>query len=192
MTGLEELIEQLKLLSPASLKEVQMFVDFLKWREEKKDRTAADWSYDFIETFTQAVKYPEDPESGAEIRLGLATCGGEEQAAIFAHPPVAGQTILEYYVPIMQGLRNLQLRFAIGIRDGSRLEDPNLVAFSIRLNGYRVWGTQTNLKRWQNHHVKLVTPPGDIARIEFITEALGDHRWTWAVWGNPILSGKRG
>ena len=191
MTELEKLIAQIKLLSPASLKEVQVFVEFLKWREERRDRAAPDWSYDFIETFAQAVKYPEDPESGAEIRLGLATCGGEERTAIFAHPPVAGQTILEYYVPIVRNVYALGLNFAIGIRDGSRLEDPNLVAFSIRLNGYRVWGAQTNLKRWQNHYVKLVTPPGDIARIEFITEALGDHRWTWAVWGNPILTGKR-
>jgi len=191
MTELDELIQKIKLLSPPSLKEVRTFVDFLRWREEKRSDIAADWSYDFIETFAQAVKYPEDPNSGAEIRLGLATCGGEERTAIFAHPPVSGQAILEYYVPIVRNVHALSLNFAIGIRDGSQLEDPNLVAFSVRLNGYRVWGTQTNLRRWQNHYIKLVTPPGDIARIEFVTEALGDHRWTWAVWGTPLLSGKR-
>jgi hypothetical protein len=31
---------------------------------------------------------------------------------------------------------------------------------------------------------------GDMARIEFTTEALGSHEWTWAVWGSPELYGK--
>jgi hypothetical protein len=30
----------------------------------------------------------------------------------------------------------------------------------------------------------------DIARIEFITDGLGDNRWNWAVWAEPRLEGE--
>jgi hypothetical protein len=33
---------------------------------------------------------------------------------------------------------------------------------------------------------------GDVARIEFFTDGLGNHEWAWAVWGEPKLTGEDG
>jgi hypothetical protein len=101
-----------------------------------------------------------------------------------------GQAIIEYCVPIPQQVNEIQLRLAVGIRDGAQIAEEDLVAFSVRVNGLRVWGTQSAAQSWQAVTIPLTLPVGDIARFEFTTEILGSHRWTWAVWGQPELSGR--
>jgi hypothetical protein len=122
--------------------------------------------------------------------MAPATVGGETRAALWAHPPVVGQAVIEYHVPVPQQVREVRLRVAIGIRDGAKIAPDNLVAFSVRVNGLRVWGQQSNAQSWQAVEIPLNLLSGDMARIEFATEALGSHQWTWAVWGAPELSGK--
>jgi hypothetical protein len=116
--------------------------------------------------------------------------GGEIRPALWAHPPLVGQTVIEYHAPVPQGVSQLQLRLAIGIRDGAEIAPDNLVAFGVKVNGLRVWGQQSNAQTWQEAKIPLDVVSGDMARIEFTTEALGSHQWTWAVWGEPELEGK--
>ncbi len=125
-----------------------------------------------------------------DVKLAPAIVGGESRPAMWAHPPVVGQAVLEYYVPIPQQVSELRLRVAIGIRDGAQISEDNLVAFGVKVNGLRVWGQQTNAQTWQVAEIPLNLLTGDMARFEFTTEALGSHQWTWAVWGSPELSGK--
>ena len=66
---------------------------------------------------------------------------------------------------------------------------PPDVPSPVRVDGLRVWGQQTNTQIWQEFEMPLNVQTGDIARIQFTTEALGSHQWTWAVWGSPELSG---
>ena len=116
--------------------------------------------------------------------------GGEIRPALWAHPPLVGQTVIEYHAPVPQGVSQVQLRLAIGIRDGAEIAPDNLVAFGVKVNGLRVWGQQSNAQTWQEAKIPLDLVSGDVARIEFTTEALGSHQWTWAVWGEPELEGK--
>jgi len=191
MDQLDNLFEKIKTLSPDSLSQLNTFVNYLHWQEEHAANRArpVSWSFDFVEHFAEAEKAPPHNQQGAEIKIGMAACNGVEKAAIFAHPPVQGRSMVEYYVPIPQDVEQLKLRLAIGIRDGSKLSGANLVAFSVRLNGYRVWGSQTNLRQWQEHEIDLTAQPGDINQLAFLTEALGNHQWTWAVWGSPVMVG---
>jgi len=191
MDQLNHLFKKIKALSPTSVKQLNTFVNYLHWQERNtaNKTNQANWTFDFIENFREAEKAPPYNQRGAEIKIGLATCDGLEKAAIFAHPPVQGRSIVEYYVPVPQDVERLKLKLAIGIRDGSKLYGSNLVAFSVRVNGYRIWGAQTNLRRWQADEITLIAQSGDINQIAFITEALGNHQWTWAVWGNPVLVG---
>lgn len=191
MTQPDTLIDKINRLGPSALAKLSDYVDFLVWQEQTAARRAnqVDWTFDFIENFASAGKMPREDARGGEIKIGLAASDGFERPAIFAHPPVEGRSIIEFFVPIPKEVENLHLRFAIGIRDGSKLRGSNLVAFSVRLNGYRIWGTQTNLRRWQPYELDLTTPSGDVSQIAFITEALGDHQWTWAAWAQPILVG---
>jgi hypothetical protein len=102
---------------------------------------------------------------------------------------LVGQAVIEYHVPAPHQVSHLRLRLAFGIRDGAEIAADNLVAFSVRVNGLRVWGKQSNAQTWQEADIPLTVTSGDILRVEFRTEVLGHHQWTWAVWGAPELVG---
>jgi hypothetical protein len=190
LSDLSELIKQIEQLSPESRAILTKYIEFLQWQEAQNQAAAAtDWSFSFIEAFKTATIQASQDEAGMDVKMALATVGGQSQPALWAHPPLAGQAVIEYYVPIPQQVSHLQLRLAIGIRDGAEISEDNLVAFGVRVNGLRVWGQQTNAQTWQAAEIPLNVLAGDVARIEFTTEALGNHQWTWAVWGNPEFSG---
>jgi len=166
-------------------------VAFLQWQEAQGQNVEAEgWSFSFIETFHEAAVYASREAAGMDVKMAPAMVGGETRPALWAHPPLAGQVLIEYHVPVPQQVSAIRLRAAIGIRDGAEIAPDNLVAFSVRVNGLRVWGQQSNSQAWQMVEIPLDLISGDIARLEFATEALGSHQWTWAVWGSPELQGK--
>lgn len=166
------------------------FVAFLQWQEIQKQAAGAEgWSFSFIEAFKEAAVFASREAAGMDVKLAPASVGGEIKPALWAHPPLVGQAIIEYHVPVSQQVSQIRLRLAFGIRDGAEIAPDNLVAFSVRVNGLRVWGQQSNAQSWQTVEIPLNLVNGDIARIEFATEALGSHQWTWAVWGEPELRG---
>ena len=193
MNQLNQLVDKIKTLSADSLSQLNDYVTYLQWQEQRTAPGAEPitWTYDFIEHFTEAETLPPNNQQGSEIKLGVAAADGIEKPAIYAHPPVDGRSLIEYYVPIPLDTSQLRLKFAVSIRDGARLTGSNLVAFSIRLNGYRIWGTQTHLRRWQGFEIDLAAQAGDINQITFATEALGNHQWTWAAWGSPTILGTK-
>jgi len=180
-------IEQLSMENRAKVKE---YIGFLRWQEEQAQATPVAWNFSFIETFKGADIYASMEPAGMDVKMAPAVVGGESQVALWAHPPLIGQAVIEYHVPVPQQVRNIQLRLAIGIRDGAKIAEHNLVAFSVRVNGLRVWGRQSNRQAWQEVKVPLDLALGDVARVAFTTEALGSHEWTWAVWGQPELVGE--
>ncbi|MCL4297740.1 MAG: hypothetical protein KJ077_18510 [Anaerolineae bacterium] len=184
------LIQQIEQLSAESQARLAEYVAFLQWQEAQTQAAEAQgWSFSFIEAFKGAAVYASREAAGLDVSMAPATVGGETRPALWAHPPVVGQAVIEYHVPVPQQVHEVRLRLAIGIRDGAKIAPDNLVAFSVRVNGLRVWGQQSNAQSWQAVEIPLNLLSGDMARIEFATEALGSHQWTWAVWGAPELSG---
>lgn len=191
MTNLSQLIQQIEQLSAESQAKLADYVAFLRWQEaQQAEQSGQGWSFSFIEAFKEAAVTASRNRAGMDVQLGPASVGGETRPALWAHPPVAGQAIIEYHVPAPQQVRDFRLRLAYGIRDGAQIAADNLVAFSVRVNGLRAWGVQSNAQAWQEVDIPLKISSGDVARIEFVTEALGSHQWTWAVWGSPELQGK--
>lgn len=188
----DDLMKRINNLSPENRVQVARFVDFLEFRsEQSQNKTRGErWTFDLIEYFHTASISPKDPKSGAEIKIDAAKVGGESRPAIYAHPPVSQAGSIEYFVPVPEKLVEATLRVSIGIRDGSKLASPNMVAFSIHLNGYRIWGTQTHRREWQSFTVPVNFRAGDVNRLRFSTQALGNHQWTWAVWGEPHITGR--
>ena len=82
------------------------------------------------------------------------------------------------------------LQFATGIRDGSELAEGNVVAFRVFVNGWRIWSDTQDALAWRPVQVMMPTLPGDMARIQLVTDGLGNHQWAWAVWGEPKLLGE--
>lgn len=190
MDDISELIEAVKQLGPESRARLADYIAFLQWQEaQSRKPPVREWSFSFIEGFKEAAVYASQNPAGMDVKLAPATVGGESRPALWAHPPLAGQAVIEYHVPIPRQVGQVKLRLAAGIRDGAEIEADNLVAFSVKVNGLRVWGRQTNTQLWQEAQIPLKVPAGDMARLEFTTEALGNHQWTWAVWGNPELVG---
>jgi hypothetical protein len=192
LNNLSSLIQQIEQLSTESRAKLADYVAFLRWQEAQRQAgEAREWSFSFIEAFKEAAVYAsQEPPAGMDVKIGPAKVGGETRPALWAHPPLAGQAVIEYHVPLPQQVGQVRLRLAIGIRDGAKIAEDNLVAFNVRVNGLRVWGSQTNAQIWQPVEIPLNLISGDMARFEFATEALGSHQWTWAVWGAPELTGK--
>jgi hypothetical protein len=103
---------------------------------------------------------------------------------------MSGSAHVGYVVPIPSGLRQVKMKFSIGIRDGSELPADRFVAFRVLVNGWKLWSTVKNSHPWEEHEIKMPQLSSDVARIEFVTDGSGDNRWNWAVWGEPRLEGE--
>ena len=189
MDQLERIVSQLESLNPESLGELSRFVDYLKWKQGPSAAAGLGqtWSFDFVEHYRRAILTAEHDPAGMEVQVGEAACAGDSRMALWQHPPVQGSAIVEYQVPVPAGVTDLQLRFATGIRDGSQLAEGNLVAFRIFVNDWRIWSGTQHLREWREHEIEMPTLPGDVARVQFVTDGLGNHEWAWAVWGEPKL-----
>ena len=190
MNDISPLFDQIKQLSGDSQAKLAEYVAFLQWQEARLAQpSATGWSFSFIEAFKQASSQATIDPAGMDIKMAPAAVGGQSRPALWAHPPVTGQAVIEYYVPIPEQVSDIRLNLAFGIRDGAQMAEDNLVAFGVKVNGMRVWGQQSNAQTWQEAAIPLTLTAGDVVRFEFTTEALGSHEWTWAVWGNPELTG---
>ncbi|HFD40245.1 MAG TPA: hypothetical protein ENJ31_10440 [Anaerolineae bacterium] len=191
MATIEEIVSLLDTLDPQNLGFVADFVRYLQWKQGAASPAAGGrpWAFDFVEHFRRAMVGADADPAGMEVRVGEATCGGETRMALWQHPPVQGAAFVEYQVPVPAGVNGLRLRFATGIRDGSHLAKGNVVAFRVFVNDWKIWSDTQHARRWKEYEIAMPTLPGDVARIRFVTDGLGNHEWAWAVWGEPRLVG---
>lgn len=175
MTTLAEISALLQGLSADDLTRVRAFIESLR------DVRAPAWSFDFLEHF------PEATRSGMEVQVADATCAQVTRRALWEHPPMRGSATVGYLVPIPATVRHVTLKFAIGIRDGAELPADRFIAFRVLVNGWKLWSAVKNARAWEAHTVQLPQLNSALARIEFITDGLGDNRWNWAVWAEPRL-----
>jgi len=196
----DALVRRIADLSDESLMQLSQYVSFLKWQEEQwrspeawEDENGSEvaWVYDLIEHFHQARHaWTVDP-NGMEIKVAPASCEGVIRPAIWQHPPVKGEAVLEYQAPVPLEVETLKLKFAAGVRDGALLSDDNQVAFRIRVNGRLLWSHLKGEATWDEFLIDLPTLAGQTAVIQLITDALGNSRWNWAAWGEPQVIGLR-
>ena len=188
------MVNQLESLNPEGLSEVRQYIRYLKWKQgfEARTGTGRPWSFDFVEHFRRAVVSADHDPAGMEVQIGETACDGDQRMALWQHPPVSGSSIVEYQVPVPTEVSNLQMQFATGIRDGSQLASGNVVAFRVFVNGFKIWSDTQHVQSWLDHKIVMPTVPGDIVRIQFVTDGLGNHQWAWAAWGEPRLAGQIG
>jgi hypothetical protein len=192
MKALEEIVNELALLTPESLAELAQFVDYLKWKQgsDAPKTTGQPWAFDFVEHFRRAIVSTDYDPAGMEVQIGEAACDGDLRMALWQHPPVQGTAIVEYQVPVPTDVKNLRLHFATGIRDGSHLAEGNVVAFRVFVNDWKIWSDTQHVRKWLGHDLDMPALPGDVVRVKFATDGLGNHQWAWAAWGEPKLVGE--
>jgi hypothetical protein len=197
---IDGIIRRIADLNEQSLTELSQYISYLKWQEELwhsllDEEATADpdqvllWQYDFVEAFPAARKIATRAPDLMEIKTGIASCAMVKQMAIWEHPPVTGSAVCEYTVQAPPDLNALKLRFAVGIRDGALMEGDNTCAFRVYVNGVRLWSTTKQTNAWERYLLDLPSLSGQDIVIQFMTDGLGDNRWNWAVWGEPLLLG---
>jgi len=196
MTQLDTTVKELAALSPADQERVHEYVAFLRWRSgAAADLTAPAqpervWRFSFLEHFAEADVRASRDAAGMEVKIGEAAVGGERRPALWQHPPVMGESRIEFHVPIPAGLRapGARLRFSIGMRDGAQAA-AGLVAYRVRVDGWQIWSRAAWPVAWQPFEIGLPFQAGNVLRLTFATDALGSHHFAWAVWGEPELVG---
>ena len=195
------IVRRISDLNDQSLTQLSQYISYLKWQEElwnglldaetTEPGQSLTWQYDFVEAFPSARRVATRTAELMEIKVGLASCGMVQQMALWEHPPVSGAAVCEYTVHVPNDLNALKLRFALGIRDGALMEGENVCAFRIHVNGMRIWSTTKQSNQWERYLIDLPSLMGQDMVLQFITDGLGDNRWNWAVWGEPVLLGYR-
>ena len=195
---LDALYRRIADLSDESLILLSQYISFLKWQEEQwhspdeweeVDGNEVTWLYDLIEHFHESRQAATIDSRGMEIKVAAASCEGITRPAIWQHPPVKGESVLEYQIQVPMDVDVLKMKFAAGVRDGALLSDENQVAFRIRVNGRLLWTHLKSEATWDDFLIDLPTLAGQTAVIQLITDALGNSRWNWAVWGEPQVIG---
>jgi hypothetical protein len=193
MSIIDDLVRDLAALSPDDRALVREHIDFLRWRAGRRSPLAAEagrpWTWNLLEHFAEVEVRATRDQAGMEVKAAEASVGGERRPALWQHPPVSGEAVVDIVVPIPVGLRDLRLRAAVGIRDGSSGPAERLVAFRIRVGGWQVWSRAAWPRQWESLEVGLPFQAGDVLRVSLATDGLGDHEWAWAVWGEPVLVG---
>jgi hypothetical protein len=198
MDASEKLIRAYTALSDADQERVREYVAFLHWRAEQARAASGQpqggerpWRYNFLEHLAGAEVRASRGASGMEVKIAETIVGDVSRPALWMHPPVAGEAMVEYHVAVPVGLRDLRLHFAIGVREGAKSADQ-LVAFRVRVDGWQVWSRAAWPATWQPFEIALPFQAGNVLRLTFATDALGSHQFAWAVWGEPELVGIEG
>jgi hypothetical protein len=191
---MDDILSDMATLSPEAQAQVRDYVAFLRWQAERAGRAdaaaaARAWRYNFLEHLDSADVGSSRAAAGMEVKAAEASVSGERRPALWQHPPVEGESRVEVHAPAPAGLRNLRLRFAIGIRDGAEAGE-RLLAFRVRVDGWQVWSRAAWPTTWEMVEVPLPFQSGDVVRITFATDCLGAHPFAWAVWAEPELVGE--
>jgi hypothetical protein len=191
---LDSIAQDLTALSPADQARVAEYMRFLRWQAGRSELNASQattrpWALNLLEQFANADVRASRGSAGMEVKAAETTVGGERRPALWQHPPVSGESAVEFHVPIPAGLHDLRLRFSIGIRDGAQAED-RLVAFRVRVEGWQMWSRAAWPIRWEAVEVPLPHQAGNVLRLTFATDGLGEHKFAWAAWGEPVLEAR--
>jgi hypothetical protein len=164
----------------------------------------SDWipRYDFLFRLDMPTEVIE--MSGPDTHQETASCLGVQHAAIYQHPPVdgesdailrfarqpqvAGQAVLTFYT----GIEDARPSASGAVQRSGLIPDGgNRIRFEVYANGRRVFRAIRNTFEWRFHALLLPSLPPTAPygyEIEFRTNALGEPRWNWAVWGEPRLT----
>ncbi|HSJ57648.1 MAG TPA: hypothetical protein VLC95_10730 [Anaerolineae bacterium] len=192
MVSFEEIVSTLESLDPEQLDEVARFVEYLRWKQGSSPQEAPErvWVFDFVEHARQAIVTTSEDPAGMEVQVGEASADGDVRMALWQHPPLEGASIVEYHVPVPVDVSDLCLHFATGIRDGAMLAAGNVVAFRVFVNDWKMWSDTQHIQRWKEHELVMPALAGDVLRIQFVTDGLGNHQWAWSAWAEPRLVGR--
>ena len=120
--------------------------------------------------------------SGQRMRL---TSDGVSKETIFAHPPLGGQTVLQFMLSLPQA-REVIFSFSMGLQDGC----SDGVFFKVLVNGETQFEHFTDTFRWEDANISLSRYVGDHVLLELITDPGENYNCDWAHWADLFITAK--
>ena len=109
---------------------------------------------------------------------------GERKPSIFAHPPMNGQTILQFplHLPQSQGLI---FSFSMVLQDNPC---SNGVLFQVLLNGQNRFEHLIESPDWVDADLSLSDFAGQTVLLELVTDPNGSNSCDWAHWADLLIT----
>ena len=119
-------------------------------------------------------------------RMGL-TLDGVSKETIFAHPPLGGQTVLQFLLSLSQA-HEVIFSFSMGLQDGC----SDGVFFKVLLNGQvRFEHFAFNEPSWVDRRISLSEFAGETVLLELVTDSGETPNCDWAHWADLFIIAKR-
>ena len=112
--------------------------------------------------------------------------GGVRRAALSAHPPDHGRTLV--LLPMTLPHQPVSLQTAVGIRDGSTSTG---VIFIVSVNGRELMRQRMLPGKWEELTADLTPWAGQPVVLSLVTDSDGPFNFDWAHWGQPRLVERR-
>lgn len=156
---------------------------------------ALEWRAGYAETLLDFVEaFPSARATNAfETSASTSSSRGVSMPAIFQHPLSEGEARLTYEVtlPSLKEKERLVLAFAVGMRDGVVLNDPNApadgVLCGVSVGRHRVFEATVYEPGWREFAVELTPFAGKTIPLTFTTNANDTSHYDWFLWGMPRL-----
>jgi len=158
---------------------------------EKKEKIL----YDFCTNINQAKC-----ENTADTSVTWKRCSGKMKESIFQHPPIdvgKGPAKLTYSgieLPLPEKGEKLFLKLNIGMADARwGKTEADGVCFIIKINDKEVFSKKYRKQKWCEQKIDLKDFAGQKVDITFMTDALKNSDYDWALWGKPriVSEGKK-
>jgi hypothetical protein len=116
-----------------------------------------------------------------------AKCGGGSRRALSLHPPLAGKSMVDWWLKLPA--TPARLTTAIGIRDGAVNKG---IVFEVEVNGRKVFDqTLQSDSGWVPVEVSLAEWTNQPVVLTFLTDSPGTTQFPCAVWTEPRLVPER-
>ena len=114
----------------------------------------------------------------------IVTIGGVQKLSIFAHPPLDGQTVLQFLLSLPKA-HELMFSFSMGLEDESCSDG---LSFKVLLNGQQQFEHFTDTPGWADANVSLSEFAGETVLLELVTDPEENPNCDSAHWADLLIT----
>jgi hypothetical protein len=118
------------------------------------------------------------------------SCGGVLKKSLWAEPPPNSSGWYVFRIERPRGIRDYDIDFWIGIRDGVNNSYGTAIRFEIQINDNIVFKEEVRNNFWVRHVIPYESNLEEEIVISFVTTSIGNSQAHGALWGDPIMHGR--
>jgi len=136
--------------------------------------------------FVTGLKFDDIFRHGSVWSSGestIVTINGTRKASIIAHPPLGGQTVLQFLLSLPPA-HEMLFSFSMGLQDGC----SDGVFFKVLVNGETQFEHFVDTFRWEAANISLSRYAGGDVLLELITDPGENVNCDWAHWADLLIT----